>query len=44
MRELEFLRDELQIKVTDLEETVKKVCTNFSGVITDICFGMCYRI
>ena len=25
MRELEFLRDELQIKLTDLEETVKEV-------------------
>ena len=25
MRELEFLRDELQIKLTDLEEIVKKV-------------------
>jgi hypothetical protein len=27
MRELEFLRDELQIKLTDLEERVKKVFT-----------------
>lgn len=28
MRDLEFLRDELQIKLTDLEESVKKVFTS----------------
>ena len=33
MRELEFLRDELQIKVADLEETVKKVVNSFSSGI-----------
>ena len=39
MRDLEFLRDELQIKLTDLEEIVKKVfiCTVCPLCFSDIC-------